>query len=283
MKRPAFRGGMIMIKLSYTVALTDCKARKMQCFRGDLDPICGQLAKLGYEGIELFARNPRELDQGGIEAAIRRHGLTVPEISTGPSGEDHLSLTDPDPAVWTATRERLRDFVDLAARWGAQIHIGRTRGDVPEGPGAAEAWKRMKEGFLDAAEYGQSRGVRVLLEPQCRFQVNCLNSVVEGIAFLRELNHPNLGIVADTFHMNIEDVSIPASLVAAKPYLIHMHFADSNRRCPGAGHINFSEVLGALRLIDYDRFITMEVEQYPDSPTAARRAIRTIRALLEAL
>jgi sugar phosphate isomerase/epimerase len=274
---------MRMIKLSYAVALPDCKAKKMQCFRGDLDAICGQLKALGYDGVELFARNPRELDQHAIAATIQRHGLVVPEISTGPASEDGLSLTDPDPAVRQRALDRLRDYVDMASRWGAQMHLGRIRGSVPEGPAAAEAWTQMKEGFLQTAEYGQSRGVRVLLEPQCRFQGNTLLSVVEGIAFMRELGHPNLGIVADTFHMNIEDVSLPASLVAAKPYLTHMHFADSNRWYPGGGHINFREILEALKLIDYDRFITMEMEQYPDSATAARRAIQTVRALLETL
>jgi sugar phosphate isomerase/epimerase len=271
---------MSMVKLSYAVALPDCRAKKMQAFRGDLDAICGQLVGLGYEGIELFARNPRELDQAAIAAVIERHGLAVPEISTGPSSEDGLSLTDPDPTVRAATLERLRDFVDMAARWGAQIHIGRTRGNIPEGAAAAPAWQLLREGCIAVADHGQSRGVRVLLEPQCRFQVNCLNSVTETIAFLRELGHPNLGIVADTFHMNIEDVSLPASLMAAKEYVTHVHFADSNRGYPGAGHINFREVLEALELMGYKRFITMEMDQRPDSPTAASRAIRTIRALL---
>jgi len=207
----------------------------------------------------------------------------VPEISTGPASEDGLSLTDADAEVREKARVRLRDYVDMAARWGAQMHLGRVRGMLAEGAAADEARKRMKDGVLQVAEYGQSRGVRVLLEPQCRFQVNVLNSVIEGLAFVRELGHPNLGIVADTFHMSIEDVSLPASLVAAKPCLWHVHFADSNRRYPGAGHLNFPEIIGALRLIGYDRFITMEMEQQPDSPTAARRAIAVVRALLEAM
>jgi len=272
-----------MMKLSYAVALPDCKAKKMQCFRGDLDAVCGQLKALGYDGVELFARNPRELDQQTIAATIRRHGLLVPEVSSGPASEDGLSLTDPSPEVRQAARQRLRDYINMAAGWGAQMHLGRIRGSVPDGPAAGEAWKLMREGFLDAAEYGLGKGVRVLLEPQCRFQGNTLLSVVEGVAFVRELGHPNLGIVADTFHMNIEEVSLPASLVAARSYLWHVHFADSNRWYPGGGHINFREVLEALKLAEYDRFITMEMEQHPDSPTAARRAIQTVRALLDTL
>jgi sugar phosphate isomerase/epimerase len=269
-----------MIKLSYAVALPDCRSKKMQCYRGDLDAICADVKALGYEGVELFARNPRELDQAAIEATLKRHGLAMPEMSSGPASEDNLSLTDPDAGIRSAARQRLKDYVDMAARWGAQMHIGRIRGNIPEGPAGDEAGKQMREGFWEIAEYGQPRGVRILLEPQCRFQVNCLNSVLQGIAYVKELGHPNLGIVADTFHMNIEDPSIPASLMAAHPYLWHVHFADSNRWYPGAGHLHFPEILEALRLIGYDGFITMEMEQQPDSPTAARRAIRTIGALL---
>jgi sugar phosphate isomerase/epimerase len=269
-----------MIKLSYAVALPDCRSKTMQCYRGDLDRICGELKALGYDGVELFARDPKEVDQAAVAATLARHGLAMPEMSSGPASEDKLSLTDPDDSVRAATRQRLREYVDMAARWGAQMHLGRVRGNLPDGPGADDARKRMREGFQEIADYGQARGVRVLLEPQCRFQVNCLNSVLEGIAFVRELGHPNLGIVADTFHMNIEDPSIPASLMAAKPYLWHVHVADSNRRYPGAGHLNFPEILEALRLLDYDGFITMEMEQQPDSSTAARRAIGTLRGLL---
>jgi sugar phosphate isomerase/epimerase len=272
-----------MIRLGYAVALADCRAKNMPCYRGDLDAVCSQLAVLGYDGVELFARSPRELDQQSIAGTVKRHGLEVPELSTGMAMEDGLSFTDPDPAIRRATNIRMQDYVDMASRWGAQIHLGRVRGVVPEGGAAEEAWKWMKEGFVKAADYGQSRGVRVLLEPQCRFQGNTLLSVLDGIAFVRELDHPNLGIVADIFHMNIEDPSIPASLMAAKPYLMHVHFADSNRWHPGAGHINFQEVLQALRLIGYNRFITMELEQKPDSVTAARRAIQIIRALLDGL
>lgn len=272
-----------MIRLSYAVALSDCRSKKMQCYRGELDAVCGELKALGYDGVELFARNPRELDQDAIAATLKRHGLAMPELSSGPASEDKLSLTDPDPAVRAATRQRLKDYVDMAARWGAQMHLGRIRGNIPEGEGAREAALQMEEGFREIADYGQARGVRILLEPQCRFQVNCLNSVLEGVAYVRKLGHPNLGIVADTFHMNIEDPSIPASLMAAKPHLWHVHFADSNRWYPGAGHLPFAEILEALRLVGYDGFITMEMEQQPDSSTAARRAIQTVRALLDTL
>lgn len=272
------------MKLSYLFATADCRAKKVLGLRGDLDRSCAQLVAFGYDGIELMVRNPRELDQAGMARTIAQHDLSVPDIGA-PSllGEDKLSLTDPDPVVRQAIRRRLRDVIDLAARFGAQVHVGSLRGRLPEGTQAQEALAWLKEGLLEIAEYGQPKGVRVLLEPLNHLEANVFLTVLETVEFLRSLNHPNLGILPDTFHMNIEERCLPASLMAAKGYLTHVHFADSNRRYPGAGHLNFRELLEALRLIGYDGFITFEVKQEPDSETAAGRGARMIRALLETL
>lgn len=272
------------MKLSYLFATADCRSKKVLGLRGNLDRSCAQLVAFGYDGVELVVRNPRGLDQAGIARTIAQHGLSVPDIGAAPLfGEDKLAMTDANPTVRQSVRGRLRDVIDFATRFGAQVHIGRFRGYLPEGDEATEALAWLTEGLLEAAEYGRPRGVRVLLEPLCHFEANTFLTVLETVEFLRSLNHPNLGVLADTFHMNIEERCLPASLMAAKDYLTHVHFADSNRWYPGAGHINFTDVLEALRLIGYDRFITIEVKQEPDPETAARRAAQTVRAILDTL
>jgi sugar phosphate isomerase/epimerase len=271
------------MRLSYTFATAECKAKRVLGFRGDLDHACGELAALGYEGVSLLVRAPREVDQEQVERTIRRHGLAVPALVTGALyGEDRLSLNDADPAGRGRARERLREVIEMAARFGAQIHLGRFRGYLPEEGGAEDALARLREELWDAAEYAHPRGVQLLLEPLCHFEANHLLTVGEAVAFARALGHPGVAVIADTFHMNIEEVSLPASLVAAGSALAHIHFADSNRRYPGAGHVNFRAVVEALRLAGYDGFITVEIKQEPDPPTAARRAAQTIRALLDA-
>jgi sugar phosphate isomerase/epimerase len=256
----------------------------MPCYRGDLDRICAELSGLGYAGIELFVRRPTDLEPTTIRRTVSRHDLAVCQISTGQlANEDGLSLTHPDPDVRCATLERTREVIDLASELGAQIHVGRLRGNVPPGEGQNDAWRWMRDALAGLASYGEARAVRVLVEPQCRFSINNLGSVLETIDFLDSMGHGNLGILADTFHMNVEDVSLPASLMAAGHRLRHVHLADSNRQYPGAGHVNFREVIEALRLIAYSGFLTIEIEQVPDSPTAAARAARTIGALLEGI
>ncbi|GHU34943.1 hypothetical protein AGMMS50256_29350 [Betaproteobacteria bacterium] len=101
----------------------------------------------------------------------------------------------------------------------------------------------------------------------------------QTVAWIRELNMPNIRIVLDVFHMQIEDACIPASFIDAADLLFHVHFADTNRECPGTGSIDFATVLHILKTLKYEAFIAMEVKQAPDSETAARRAINYVKTL----
>jgi sugar phosphate isomerase/epimerase len=267
-------------KLAYAFDLARCDAYAGVSYSGSLDEACAELSSLGYQGLELFVRDPSQLDGASLSRTLGRHALTVCAVSTGPAAtEDGLSFTDPKPEVRHATVARTREIIDFAADLGTHIHVGRLRGNVGNDGSKNERWKRLIDTLLEVATYGEERGVRVLIEPQCRFIVDNLLSVPDTVDFLRSLGHPNLGIVADTFHMNVEDVSISASIVSAGDYLRHMHFADSNRRYPGGGHLDFQEIVEGLQLIGYTGFITMEVEQIPDSKTAAARAASLMETL----
>jgi sugar phosphate isomerase/epimerase len=79
--------------------------------------------------------------------------------------------------------------------------------------------------------------------------------------------------------MQIEDACIPAGFIEAADMLFHVHFADTNRGCPGAGSIDFATVLHVLKALKYDSFISIEIKQFPDSETAARRAINYVKTL----
>ena len=89
----------------------------------------------------------------------------------------------------------------------------------------------------------------------------------------------NLGLLADTFHMNIEEVSIEDSLIQAKDYLTHVHFADSNRWAPGCGHLDFRKVIETLKKIDYQDYVSAEILPLPDSDSCALLTAKTLNRL----
>ncbi len=82
-----------------------------------------------------------------------------------------------------------------------------------------------------------------------------------------------LGLLLDTYHMNIEEPSIETSIRAAGPRIYHFHVADSNRWPPGGGHLDFAAILRALAATGYGGFVSGEFLPAPDAATAAQRGL----------
>ena len=98
--------------------------------------------------------------------------------------------------------------------------------------------------------------------------------------FIEEVGSPALGIHLDTFHMNIEEISIEDAIRKHAKRLLHMHLADSNRWVPGMGHLNFQSILSALREIGYPGYLSLECLPMPDAQKAAEHAFRYLEDLL---
>jgi len=116
-----------------------------------------------------------------------------------------------------------------------------------------------------------------LLEPLNRYETNVLNTVAESISFLKSLRAQNVKLLADLFHMNIEEADTASALHTAGRRLGHVHFADSNRRAIGFGHTNMEAIIAALREIRYDGWLSAEILPLPDSETAAAQTIKAFK------
>jgi len=268
------------MKLAYTVGTPDTRGN-MLAYRGDLPEICTILRDIGYDGTELFVRDPRELDVRQITGAMEKTGLEVPVVGTGPVvAEDKLTFVHADENVRKAAVERAKLVVDFAALFGAQVNVGKLRGDILPTL-RDQSWAWMKQSVSAVCEYGYKRNVNITIEPQNRFVINNLNTTQQALAWIRELQQPNLFVMLDVFHMHIEDRSMAASIVEAKEYNVHVHFAENNRGIPGAGQINFPDIVRVLKATGYDRYITLEIDQLPDSYQAARAAFNYLQALMK--
>ncbi len=250
-------------------------------FQGELARNLAHIATLGYDGVELAIREPAALDVDAVLALLDRYALAVPAIGTGQAwGEEHLSFTDPQPDVRRATIERAKSHVPFAARVRAQIVIGLLRGVVQPGVTFDQAWAWMVDALREVAETAASRGVKVCLEPLNRYETDLVHTMDEGLALLEQVGADNVGLLLDTFHMNIEEVSLAQAIRDAGTRLYHFHVADSNRRHPGAGHIDFGGVLRTLADVGYTGYVSGEFLPVPDADRAAAAAIRPLRALV---
>jgi sugar phosphate isomerase/epimerase len=249
-------------------------------FKGDFERNLAHIAALGYDGAELAIRDPLQMDFPALLALLDRYGLAVPAIGTGQAwGEEHLSFTDPDPAVRRAAVERACAHIPFAAQVGAQIVIGLLRGVVQPGVGYAQAMDWLVEALRRCAAAAAPGGVRLCLEPLNRYETGLIHHVADGLALIERVGAENLGLLLDTFHMNIEEPEPVDAIRAAGERLFHFHVADSNRWHPGAGHIDFGQLLAALEGIGYTGYVSGEFIPLPDADTAAERAIAHLRSV----
>jgi sugar phosphate isomerase/epimerase len=236
-------------------------------------------AAMGFDGVELAVRDPGGVDETALSRLLQETGLTVPAVGTGQAFlADGLSLSHPDGGVRARAIERVEAHIRLASPLGASVIIGLIRGRVAGGRRATEA--RLLSSFEPLVRAAEREGGVLIFEPINRYETDLLTTIGETAAFIDQIGGGPVGILADTFHMNIEEVSIEESLQAAGDRLRHVHTADSNRRAPGWGHLDFAAVLATLRAMSYRGWLSAEILPLPDPQAAARQTITHLRSLL---
>ncbi len=270
------------MKVAYTAASTEAKADRVLAWRGEPHEMFPALAAMGYDGVELMVRGPESFDPQPVRELANKHHLAIPIVGTGPIGlERGLSLSSPDAANRAEAVAAAKAAAGLCAAWGAMLNIGQFRGrcEPPDVPAASD---RFADSLREILAEAHRRDVRVCLEPQNRFQSSYLRTVEEALAFLDRLDDARLGLVVDTFHMNIEESSFTAPLQAAGDRLFHVHFADNHRGAPGTGVIPFDRILETLDRVGYSAWVSIEIAQQPTPRDAAREAIGHWRRLTAA-
>ncbi len=243
-------------------------------FKGDLETNLARIAALGYDGVELAIRDPGLVDLDHLDELVCKYNLKVPAIGTGQAwGEEGLSFTDPDSTIRRAAIERIKSHIPVATHFRSIIIIGLIRGIVKPGVNAEQAMRWLIEALRECSEAAQPDGIRLALEPINRYETTLINNVAQGLALITEVGAGNFGMLLDTFHMNIEEPRIEESIQACGQHIFHFHVADSNRWYPGAGHVDFKSVLGALSSTDYRGWVSGEFLPRPDAETAAQKSI----------
>jgi sugar phosphate isomerase/epimerase len=247
-------------------------------FWDDLAAGCEKAAALGFDAVEVFPRSPQELNTQLLQSLLAQHRLKLAAVGTGAGWVVHkLRLTDPDAATRRRAREFVAAIIDLAGSFGAPAIIGSMQGRWEGSVSRDQALGWLAEALEELAPRAQTHGGPLLVEPLNRYETNLLNTVEDSLTFLKKLRAPNVKLLGDLFHMNIDEDNIADALRSAGPRLGHVHFADSNRRAVGFGHADIAPVVQALREINYNGYVSAEILPLPDSDTAARQTIASFR------
>ncbi len=108
------------------------------------------------------------------------------------------------------------------------------------------------------------------IEPLNRYQTYFLNTLADAVALCEAVDHPNIGILFDVFHANIEEKNIPNAVRSAKRHLKHIHVCENDRGIPGTGHIPWDSLFGTLQELHYDRWVVIESFNFKNEELAAR-------------
>ncbi|MGV3773800.1 MAG: TIM barrel protein [Verrucomicrobiales bacterium] len=271
------------MKCSVTVSLVpEVRSSGPFVFWEGLEDAFLKAAELGFDGIEIFPSSPESLPIEKIQELMKQRSLAVAALGTGAGWVKHkLHLTHPDASVRKAAVEFVQGIINAAAQLKSAsgdipaVIIGSMQGRVENSRPETMEW--LRESLEMLGHHAEWNGAILLYEFLNRYETNIFNRVVDTVDFLGTLKTKQVKILADLFHMNIEEESVSQALLAGGSHIGHIHFVDSNRKAAGMGHTNFSPIFSALRQIQYSGYLSAEALPLPTSEAAAKQTICAFR------
>lgn len=264
------------MKSAITISLVEEARKGPFVYHDGLADGCARAAAAGFDAVELFVPSYDPLPE--LAGLLEQHYLQLAAIGTGAGWVKHkLSLTDGNENQRTKAVAYVKGVIDLAAEYEAPAIIGSMQGRSGEGVSHQGAILHLKGSLEELGEYAREKGQPLFYEPLNRYETNLFNTLAEGSAIIDSLQTDNVKLLADLFHMNIEEADIAQAIRDAGGRIGHVHFVDSNRRAAGLGHMDHAPIVAALKDIGYEGYLCAEAFPLPDADTCAKTTIETIK------
>jgi D-psicose/D-tagatose/L-ribulose 3-epimerase len=222
--------------------------------------VMSQVRAWGYDVIEVCVEDPSLLTASAVAAAAADEGLRV--LVCGAFGPER------DVSAENAARRRtgadyLYSCVEFAAEVGSPLVSGpmyAATGQARLLPPAERAaqWDRAVTSLTEVAKRAGAAGVALAVEPLNRFETDLVNTVEQGLALCADIGSDHVGLMLDTFHMNIEEKDLPAAIEAAGDHILNFQASENDRGTPGQGHVPWPAVIKALRGTGYAGDVVVE-------------------------
>lgn len=271
------------MKICYQVATPDVAIEpSVTAFQGELSHSFKKLKEFGYDGVELMTLNPLELDWDEVKNEAEKNGIDVVLVCTGEIfGQKKLSFMDKDVQVREEAIKRVKEIIDFASHLGANINIGRVRGQYCDELPKEVSYKYAIDAFKNISDYASKKNVMIGLENVTLMQTNFVNTIEEAVQVVKDVDKDNFKIMMDVFHLNIEEKDMFQVIKRYSKYNMHVHLADNNRRYPGHCGLDFKKIIKAFKDTGYDGAFCTEIFQIPDQEEAAKGAIKHLRPIFD--
>jgi D-psicose/D-tagatose/L-ribulose 3-epimerase len=245
-------------------------------FTNEALPYLKKIRELGFDFIELLVPEPEDgLDTAEVRRICAGEGL---DIVLAARVNLQRSIASDDPAARQGGIDYLKSCVDSAEALGATIIGGPLYGEPmvfagrPPKPWSdaeiATRAKRTIDGLAEVAPLAADAGKVFGLEPLNRFETDIVNTTVQAIEVVDAVGSPGLGVMLDTFHMNMEERSIPDAIRAAGARLVHFQANENHRGFPGTGNMDWTAIMRALAEVGYAGPVSLEPFRREDDRVA---------------
>ena len=267
-----------MIKSAVTIALVPQIKTGPWIFWENLEDSMRKAAELGFDAIELFTASGNSINPESLKELLNQYKLQLAAVGTGAGKVIHgLTLTDTNNAIREKAIAFIKEMMEFGALFGAPAIIGSMQGNVTQGNTHTNSIGLLAEALHILDEHAASLGVKLIYEPLNRYETNLMNTLDDGAAFIASNKFKNIVLLADLFHMNIEEADPAASIQKNRQHIGHVHFADSNRKPVGYGHTQMESIANALTEAGYDGYVSAEAFPWPDPDRAAAQTIRSFK------
>jgi D-psicose/D-tagatose/L-ribulose 3-epimerase len=215
---------------------------------------------IGFDILEICVEDPETIDAPAIHDRAARTGVSITICGAfGPTRD----LSSEDVAVRQAGLSYLERCIDFAGVLGSPFvsgpmyaAVGNTR--LLDERARGDQWQRAVGSLKSAAAYAAGQGVKLAIEPLNRFETDLVNTVDQGLRLIDDVEADNVGLLLDTFHMNIEEKDIPAAIRRAAGRIVEFHACSNDRGTPGEDHLPWSEIAAALREVRFEGPVVIE-------------------------
>jgi D-psicose/D-tagatose/L-ribulose 3-epimerase len=240
-----------------------------------IEPIEETLSKLtcqGFDAVEMFGE-PAQADIAKLKDTFSAYRIPVCGITGmwGSISEDgwQRKLLSSDPSLIRASKKYVQDCVRMCnSLGGKELNVclfaddlprfDRTHGQLAQQDKDRLLSERAVPALAELCAFAADYGVQLVLEPLNRYSTPYCSAAKDAIFMAHKVNSDSLGVLLDTFHMNIEEDSFEGAIWATDKLLKHTHFADNNRKMPGSGHVDFKAIVKSLKEIGYSGYASFE-------------------------
>jgi D-psicose/D-tagatose/L-ribulose 3-epimerase len=219
-----------------------------------------KVKSMGFDILEIACENPDLLDVADIKKALS--ATQLPVIICGVFGPDR-NICSTDPKVRANARRYILWLVDAAAQLGSPVVCGPMysavgKAHLEDSAAREQEWSLAVTEIGEMADAAAVHNIRLALEPLNRFETDMINTVAQGMKFIKDVGRANVGLHLDTFHMHVEEKSSPNAIRLAGNKIYHFHACENDRGVPGTGQVRWQEIAPALKSVNYPGPVVIE-------------------------